>query len=342
MTATSTCENLECESGEPAAEFIFDAWDDDQFHVCTECAEAEVIVTDPNRTPRPIEDPDPIHDIDTESLWQELARRSNLQIQQEDARRDDWLAAHNARTREAHEARAKAERERKERKWAEYAEMVEERDRKEKRAAKVAALISDRHAARALWNLPSFDTIATTGEHDGRSGQDDIDDITALDFAAVDYVAGSNTKFLAARRVNESKLHGEYDDQGNWRPLFHREARKDGSTFKRFVSEQPHHVSDVHQLDGGEIVIVAVQVDEDRFHTMLCHKRRLDMRIIPQRNLWARLHPNRNIPMRSPLQFIYEPERYIASFHADDAADLAWRWASESSIERDFRYEDDQ
>jgi hypothetical protein len=280
--------------------------------------------------------------LDTEALWQELARRTNERIAQENERRAEWVAARDARSREAHEARAKAERERKDQKWAEYAEMVEERDRKDKRAAKVAALISDRHAARALWNLPSFESIATTGEHDGRSGQDDIDDITALDFAAVDYVAGSNTKFLAARRVNESKLHGEYDDQGNWRPLFHRETRKDGSTFKRFVAEQPHHVSDVHQLDGGETVIVAVQVGEDRFHTMLCHKRRLDMRIIPQRNLWARLHPNRNIPMRRPLQFIYEPERYIASFNADDAADLAWRWASESSIERDFRYEDDE
>lgn len=282
--------------------------------------------------------------LDTEALWQELARRSNLQIEQEDARRADWLAAHNARSEAAHKARAKAEREKMVARWKAKDAEIEARSIADAKTVRVEHLIEKRHDARALWNVPSFDTIVTptTAEHDGRSGQDDIDDITALDFAAVDYVAGSNTKFHAARRVNESKLHGEYDDQGNWRPLFHRETRKDGSTFKRFVSEQPHHVSDVHQLDGGEIVIVAVQVDEDRFHTMLCHKRRLDMRIIPQRNLWARLHPNRNIPMRSPLQFIYEPERYIASFNADDAADLAWRWASESSIERDFRYEDDE
>ncbi len=181
-------------------------------------------------------------------------------------------------------------------------------------------------------------------ESAGRSGADDIANLTAIDLAALDYEAGSNDKLAAARRVNESRLHGETGPDGHWTPSFHVETRKDGTRFRRYVSEQVNHVGDVHQIDGGELVVLAVHViDTDTgplYHVMQCSKRRLDMRVIPQRNLWARLHPNRNIPMRRPLQFIYEPEKYVPVRNdADAAADLAWRWANELKLDRDFTVE---
>lgn len=215
----------------------------------------------------------------------------------------------------------------------------------------------------ALTDVRPFEeaTAHLTGdaaESAGRSGADDIANLTAIDLAALDYEAGSNDKLAAARRVNESRLHGETGPDGNWTPTYHTERRQDGTKFRRYVSEQVHHVSEVHQIDGGETIIVAVKVAEFQaaphvddcpntsgqmvpvFHVMRCSKRRLDLRIIPQRNLWAKLHPNRNIPMKRPAQFIYEPEAYVTVHtDADAAADLAWRWANELKLDRDFTIE---
>ena len=58
---------------------------------------------------------------------------------------------------------------------------------------------------------------------------------------------------------------GETDESGEWQPTYHVETRRDGSTFRRYVTEQMHQVSEVHQLDGGDHcrrihVIVAVEV----------------------------------------------------------------------------------
>lgn len=282
-----------------------------------------------------------LSDISSDELYRELARRTAEQAERADARRAETAAARAAARAERSARLAEAERKRKAAAWAEREAELEARWQ----ALYGAALRDDtvdklREGAlrwvRPLWDLPSFDEIACGDpEFDGRSRADDLDKLTAIEFSAVPYTERSNDKLQAGRLVNESFMHGETDEQGRWRPLFHLERRKDGSTYKRYVTEQPHHVSDLHQLDGGEACIVAVQVDDDLYHVMRCSKRWLDMRNVKQRNLWAKLHPNRNIPMRNPRQFIYEPEAYVSCYSADDAADLAWRWAAEASIEAD-------
>ena len=274
--------------------------------------------------------------ISSDELYRELARRTAEQAERADARRAETAAARAAARAERAAARADAERKRNEAAWAEREAEWQARYDAARRADTVAELVARKHEERALWNLPSFDDIACgDAEFDGRSRADDLDKLTAIEFSAVPYTERSNDKLQAGRLVNESFMHGETDEQGRWHPLFHLERRRDGSTYKRYVTEQPHHVSDLHQLDGGEACIVAVQVDDDLYHVMRCSKRWLDMRNVKQRNLWAKLHPNRNIPMRNPRQFIYEPEAYVSCFSADDASELAWRWAAEASIEAD-------
>jgi len=282
-----------------------------------------------------------LQDFSSNELYEELARRTAEQAERADARRAETAAARAAAQAERSARLAEAERKRKGAAWAEREAELEARWQ----ALYDAALRADtvdklREGAlrwvRPLWDLPSFDEIACGDpEFDGRSRADDLDKLTAIEFSAVPYTEQSNDKLAAGRLVNESFMHGETDDRGRWHPIFHLERRKDGSTYKRYVTEQPHHVSDLHQLDGGESCIVAVQVDDDLYHVMRCSKRWLDMRNVKQRNLWAKLHPNRNIPMRNPRQFVYEPEAYVSCFSADDASELAWRWATEASIEAD-------
>ena len=281
-----------------------------------------------------------LQDFSSNELYEELARRTAEQAEAADAARAKTAAARAAARAERAAAQAKADHERMIAKWKAKDAEIEARAIADAREVRVEHHVEKRHQERALWNLPSFDDIACgDAEFDGRSRADDLDKLTAIEFSAVPYSQDSNDKLQAGRLVNESFMHGEIDDSGRWQPLFHIEARKDGSTYKRFVTEQPHHVSDLHQLDGGEACIVAVQVYDDLYHVMRCSKRWLDMRNVKQRNLWAKLHPNRNIPMRNPRQFVYEPEAYVSCFSADDAADLAWRWASEASIDSDSALE---
>jgi len=286
-----------------------------------------------------------LQEFSSNELYEELARRTAEQAQAADARRAETAAARAAARAERSARLAEAERKRKAAAWAEREAELEARSQ----ALYDAALRADtvdklREDAlrwvRPLWDLPSFDEIACGDpEFDGRSRADDLDKLTAIEFSALPYTEQSNDKLAAGRLVNESFMHGETDDRGRWHPLFHLERRKDGSVYKRYVTEQPNHVSDLHQLDGGEACIVAVQVDDDLYHVMRCSKRWLDMRNVKQRNLWAKLHPNRNIPMRNPRQFVYEPEAYVACYSADDASELAWRWASEASIDSDSALE---
>lgn len=279
--------------------------------------------------------------IPTEHLYAELARRSNEAAAKADAEREAKRAAREAIAAERRAARAAVERARR---IAEHEHLVDEIERRaveEKRAEKVAALIEKKHEARALWNLPGFTALATSAvEFDGRSGQDDIDEITSFAFSAVEYAQGitgptgrPSLKLQAAQAVNASRMIGEADESGEWQPTFHVETRRDGSTFRRYVTEQMHQVSEVHQLDGGDRIIVAVEV-AGAFHVMHCAKRWLDMSKASSVSLFGKIYPNRNIPRRG-RRFFYEPIAYIRVEHAVEAEDLAWRWASEDRLTAD-------
>ena len=193
----------------------------------------------------------------------------------------------------------------------------------------------------AVWDVPAFSAVATgDAEHDGRSRQDDIDKLTAIEFAATLYpqgVAGPtgkpSLKLVACQALNASRMIGEIDADGEWQPTTHTETRRDGSTFKRYVTEQMNQVGDVHQLDGGDRVIVAVAVG-DAFHVIHASKRWLDMSKASSVSLFGKIYPGRNIP-RKGRRFFYEPVAYIRCTSADDAEDLAWRWASEDRLTED-------
>lgn len=214
--------------------------------------------------------------------------------------------------------------------------------RKQLRAQAIAA--ADR--ARGMWNIADFDTatahlVGDAAECRGRSGQDDIDAMTAIAFSATEYAPGlvgptgnDSLKLIAAQALNHSRMHGEYDAQGEWQPTTHTEARRDGSYFKRYVTEQPFQVSDVHQLDGGDRVVVAVDMFGDDYHVIHAHKRWLDMSKASSVSLFGKIYPKRRIP-RQGRRFFYEPVAYIRCTSADDAAELAWRWASEDRLTDD-------
>lgn len=213
--------------------------------------------------------------------------------------------------------------------------------RKQLRAQAIAAA----GKAQAMWDVRDFDTatahlVGASSESAGRSGQDDIDAITAIAFAATEYAPGlvgptgkPSLKLVACQAMNASRMIGEYDAQGEWQPTTHTEARRDGSYFKRYVTEQPHQVSDVHQLDGGDRVIVAVEVGDD-YHVIHANKRWLDMSKASSVSLFGKIYPKRRIP-RQGRRFFYEPVAYIRCTSADDAAELAWRWASEDRLTDD-------
>lgn len=279
--------------------------------------------------------------VPTEHLYAELLRRSNAAAEAADAERDAKRASREAAAAARRAARAAVERARR---IAEHEHQVAEIERRaveEKRAEKVAALIQQRHEARALWNLPEFAALATSAvEFDGRSGQDDIDDVTAFAFSAVEYAQGltgptgrPSLKLAAAQALNASRMIGEIDESGEWQPTYHVETRRDGSTFRRYVTEQMHQVSEVHQLDGGDRIIVAVEV-AGAYHVMHAAKRWLDMSKASSVSLFGKIYPNRNIP-RTGRRFFYEPVAYIRTEHAIDAEDLAWRWASEDRLTAD-------
>lgn len=282
-----------------------------------------------------------IDSIPTEHLYAELLRRSNAAAEAADAEREAKRAKREAAAAARRAARAAVERARR---IAEHEHQVQEIERRaveEKRAEKVAALIKNRHDARAMWNLPEFAALATSAvEFDGRSGQDDADEITSFAFSAVEYAVGltgptgrPSLKLKAAQAVNASRMIGEVDESGEWTPTFHIETRRDGSTFRRYVTEQMHQVSEVHQLDGGDRIIVAVEV-AGAFHVMHCAKRWLDMSKASSVSLFGKIYPNRNIP-RTGRRFFYEPLAYIRTEHAVEADDLAWRWASEDRLTAD-------
>ena len=282
-----------------------------------------------------------IESIPSEQLFAELARRSAEAAATADAEREAKRAKREAIAAERRAARAAVERARKIQKHADDLVAVERRAVEEKRAEKVAALVEQRHQARALWNLPEFAALATSAvEFDGRSGQDDADEITAFAFSAVEYAQGltgptgrPSLKLAAAQAVNASRMIGEADESGEWQPTFHVETRRDGSTFRRYVTEQMHQVSEVHQLDGGDRIIVAVEV-AGAFHVMHCAKRWLDMSKASSVSLFGKIYPNRNIP-RTGRRFFFEPIAYIRTEHAVEAEDMAWRWASEDRLTAD-------
>jgi hypothetical protein len=245
--------------------------------------------------------------------------------------------------------RAEAERAAKQARW-DALKLECERRRADERQA-----IIDGHQAkrRAAWSaslldghMPAFSDIATPpDEFNGTSRRDDLAKLVALDFSAYEYIPGlfrgedkngvpiPTDKLRASRAVNASRLVGEYDPDGKWQPLYHVEHRRDGSPFRRYVTEQMHHVSDVHQIDGGERVIVAVLVD-DEYHVMSCFKRHVNLRSSAGLRLWGAVHPNRNAPAAASVWF-YEPHSYIATYNAQDAEDLAWRWAAEARLSHD-------
>lgn len=197
----------------------------------------------------------------------------------------------------------------------------------------------------AMWQIRDFDTatahlVGAYSESAGRSGQDDIDKLTAIEFSATLYPQGvtgptghASLKLVACQALNASRMIGETDANGDWHPTTHTETRRDGSTFKRYVTEQMNQVGDVHQLDGGDRVIVAVAVD-DAFHVIHASKRWLDMSKASSVSLFGKIYPNRKIPRRG-RRFFYEPVAYIRCTSADDAAELAWRWASEDRLTDD-------
>mgnify|MGYP005994128909 CR=1 FL=1 len=210
----------------------------------------------------------------------------------------------------------------------------------------------------AVWDVPAFSAVATgDAEHDGRSRQDDIDKLTAIEFAATLYPQGitgptgkASLKLVACQALNASRMIGEADANGDWQPTTHTETRRDGSTFKRYVTEQMNQVGDMHQLDGGDRIIVAVQVGWQHetpvdlgdecppahpvYHVIHATKRWLDMSQASAVSMFGKVYPNRNIP-RKGRRFFYEPVAYIRCTSADDAAELAWRWASEDRLTDD-------
>jgi len=242
--------------------------------------------------------------------------------------------------------RAAAERDAKQARWDALALQCEQRAQ-DQRQAIIHGHMAKRHAARpSLLDMPAFADIATPvdQEFNGTSRRDDLAKLVAIDFSANEYFAGlyrghdengvplPTDKLRAARAVNASRMIGDYDAEGKWQPQFKIEHRRDGTPFKRYITEQMHHVSDVHQLDGGERVIVAVLVD-DEYHVMSCFKRHLNMRNAAQARLWGAIHPNRNTP--AGTVWFYEPHTYIATYTADEADDLAWRWAAEIRLNDD-------
>ena len=283
-----------------------------------------------------------IDSIPTEHLYAELLRRSNAAAEAADAEREAKRAKREAAAAARRAARAAIERARS---IAEHEHQVQEIERRaveEKRAEKVAALIENKHEARKLWNLPHFQTLVTApSEFDGRSRQDDIDDVTAFAFAAVEYTQGltgptgtPSLKLQAAQAVNASRMIGETDESGEWQPTYHVETRRDGSTFRRYVTEQMHQVSEVHQLDGGDRIIVAVEV-AGAFHVMHCAKRWLgDVRSRRAYRCSEKSTPTATSP-RTGRRFFYEPISYIRTEHAVEAEDMAWRWASEDRLTED-------
>lgn len=227
-----------------------------------------------------------------------------------------------------------------------YKRVLVERRMAVRRTQLRAQAIAAADKAQAMWQIRDFDTatahlVGASSESAGRSGQDDIDAITAIAFAATEYAPGlvgptgkDSLKLIAAQALNHSRMHGEYDAQGEWQPTTHTEARRDGSYFKRYVTEQPFQVSDVHQLDGGDRVVVAVSMFGADYHVIHAHKRWLDMSKASSVSLFGKIYPKRRIP-RQGRRFFYEPVAYIRCTSADDAAELAWRWASEDRLTDD-------
>lgn len=209
-----------------------------------------------------------------------------------------------------------------------------------RRAERVAALADIERLP--IWDLPTFEEIAVEDdEHNGSYRASDIADLVAIEFTATQYAQGMQSptgspsmKLTHAQALNASRMIGERDDQGEWQPTTHTETRRDGTPYKRYVTEQMHQISDVHQLEGGDRIIVAVEVDGAPF-VIHAHKRWLNMSKASSVKLFGAIYPNRNIPRRG-LRFFYEPVSYIRTVHtgeeATEADDLAWRWASEDRL----------
>lgn len=241
--------------------------------------------------------------------------------------------------------RAAAERDAKQARWDALALECERRAHDDRQAIIDGHMAKRRAARPSLLDMPAFADIATPpAEFNGTSRRDDLAKLVAIDFASYEYIPGlyrgedenglpiPSDKLIAARAANASRMVGSYDEDGKWHPQFHTEHRRDGTPFRRYITEQMYHVSDVHQLDGGERVIVAVLVD-DEYHVMSCFKRHLNMRNASHARLWGAVHPNRNTPAGSV--WFYEPHAYITCYTADEAEDLAWRWAAEVRLTDD-------
>ena len=244
---------------------------------------------------------------------------------------------------------------------ADYTRVLVERRmavrRKQVRVQAIAA--ADR--LHAMWQLRPFDEatahlVGASSESAGRSRQDDIDAMTAIAFSATQFTddwfgpTGEESMALVAlRALNRSFMEGETDHTGHWQPITHTETRRDGSDFKRYVTTQPHQISDVHQLDGGDRIIVAITMrertdrdpfyppmpdDVDGFYVIQAEKRWLDMEQTDSLVTFGTIYPGRAIP-RKGMRFYYNPISFVRCTNPYDADDLAWRWASAARLTED-------
>ena len=241
-----------------------------------------------------------------------------------------------------------------------YKRVLVERRMAVRRMQLRAQAIAAADKAQAMWQIRDFDTatahlVGASSESAGRSGQDDIDAMTAIAFSATEFNQtwhrpdGSETMtLLAVRAVNGSYLEGEKDHTGAWRPTTHTETRRDGSEFQRYVTTQPSQISDVHQLDGGDRVIVAITMRETTahgafvgeaddipgFYVVHAEKRWLDMSLRDSLVTFGTIYPRRPVP-RKGWRFYYNPISFVRCTNPYDADDLAWRWASEDRLTED-------
>ena len=119
--------------------------------------------------------------------------------------------------------------------------------------------------------------------------------------------AGSSDALCQAFRRTGGRVRGDVEVVDV--SLFgHVAAEKSGRPRDRATSE-------VHQLDGGDRIIVAVVL---AFHVILCQAlaRNVDHRYLPQSELAAGSSNTR-------------------TEHAVEAEDMAWRWASEDRLTED-------
>lgn len=243
----------------------------------------------------------------------------------------------------------------------EYKRVLVERRMAERRTQFALQAVNAADRLHAIWQVRPFDEatahlVGASSESAGRSRHDDIEAMTAIAFSATEFnqdwtgpTGDASMTLVALRALNASFMHGEKDENGEWRPTTHTETRRDGSHFERYVTTQPRQISDVHQLDGGDRVIVAITMREltnhsafcptdaddiDGFYVIHAEKRWLDMEQQDSLLTFGTIYPGRKIP-RKGMRFYYNPISFVRCTNPYDADELAWRWASEDRLTDD-------